>query len=369
MAGNSSEPGRSVTSKVAAILMSFTSGRGHALVDLARQAGLPTSTAHRLARELTDRHLLERTEDGEFRAGLPLRMLSGETAAPPTLHERAPFVVDDLCEATRATAQLGVLDDLEVAYIERQPGFRPVSTFSAAARLPVHATALGKALLAFAPAQVVRMVLGPSLSAFTPATLTNPEQHPPRAAVRPAARHGDELRGAAAGPVRGGGAGAGRAARRSRRWASTCPTWSRRRSGGWCRRWCWRPVGWPGNWPSTRASSHGGPEPRGRLTACDDPAFGASRSGVLTRMAPKCGDLSVLAACGWRSSASTAARRAMARATCPGTSSPVVSESGSVGAVAVEPGAPPSATGTCGGSVASSPGVTVWASARAGTRT
>ena len=109
---------------MAAILISFTSGRGHALVDLARQAGLPTSTAHRLARELTDRHLLERTEDGEFRVGLPLRMLSGDAAEPPTLHERAPFVVDDLCEATRATARLGVLDDLEVAYIERQPGHR-----------------------------------------------------------------------------------------------------------------------------------------------------------------------------------------------------------------------------------------------------
>jgi len=176
MAGNSTEPGRSVTSKVAAILMSFTSGRGHALVDLARQAGLPTSTAHRLARELTDRHLLERTEDGEFRVGLPLRMLSGDAAEPPTLHERAPFVVDDLCEATRATTRLGVLDDLEVASIERQPGHRPVSTFSAAARLPVHATALGKAMLAFAPAQVVRMVLTPPLTAFTSATLTAPEQ-------------------------------------------------------------------------------------------------------------------------------------------------------------------------------------------------
>ena len=176
MAGNSTEPGRSVTSKVAAILMSFTSGRGHALVDLARQAGLPTSTAHRLACELTDRHLLERTDDGEFRVGLPLRMLSGETAEPPTLQERAPFVVDDLCEATRATVMLGVLDDLEVAYIERRPGHQPVSTFSAAARLPVHATALGKVLLAFAPSQVVRMVLTPSLAAFTPATLTTAEQ-------------------------------------------------------------------------------------------------------------------------------------------------------------------------------------------------
>ena len=176
MAGNSTEPGRSVTSKVAAILMSFTNGRGHALVDLARQAGLPTSTAHRLARELADRHLLERTDDGEFRVGLPLRMLCGEVAERPTLRERAPFIVDDLCEATRTPARLGVLDDLEVAYIERLPGYRPVSTFSTAARLPVHATALGKALLAFAPSQVVRMVLTPALQAYTTATLTTPEQ-------------------------------------------------------------------------------------------------------------------------------------------------------------------------------------------------
>jgi DNA-binding IclR family transcriptional regulator len=176
MAGNSTEPGRSVTSKVAAILMSFTNGRGHALVDLARQAGLPTSTAHRLARELADRHLLERTDDGEFRVGLPLRMLCGEVAERPTLRERAPFIVDDLCEATRTTARLGVLDDLEVAYIERLPGYRPVSTFSTAARLPVHATALGKALLAFAPSQAVRMVLTPALQAYTTATLTTPEQ-------------------------------------------------------------------------------------------------------------------------------------------------------------------------------------------------
>ena len=136
-------------------------------------------------------------------------MLCGETAERPTLRERAPFVVDDLCEATRATAPLGVLDDLEVAYIERRPGYRPVSTFSTAARLPVHATALGKALLAFAPSQVVRMVLTPSLPAYTPATLTTPEQlHRALQCVR---LHGmatscGELQ---AGPVRGGRAGAG----------------------------------------------------------------------------------------------------------------------------------------------------------------
>ena len=208
MAGNSTEPGRSVTSKIAAILMSFTNGRGHALGDLARQAGLPTSTAHRLARELTDRHLLERTDDGEFRVGLPLRMLCGETAARPTLRERAPFVVDDLCEATRRPVRLGVLDDLEVSYIERQPGHHPVSTFSTAARLPIHATALGKALLAFSPSQVVRMVVTPSLPTYMQGDDHQSRATTPRAAVRTAARHGDELRRAAGRPVRGGGAGA-----------------------------------------------------------------------------------------------------------------------------------------------------------------
>jgi DNA-binding IclR family transcriptional regulator len=42
-----------------------------------------------------------------------------------------------------------VLDGAQVAYIEKVPGNLPVSLFSAAARLPAHATALGKALLAF----------------------------------------------------------------------------------------------------------------------------------------------------------------------------------------------------------------------------
>lgn len=76
MAGNSTEPGRSVASKVAAILMSFTNGRGHALVDLARQAGLPTSTAHRLARELADRHLSTRPCGGGATSRPPRRPMA-----------------------------------------------------------------------------------------------------------------------------------------------------------------------------------------------------------------------------------------------------------------------------------------------------
>ena len=51
MAGNSTDAGRSVTSKVVAILLTFADGNIHSLTEIARLAGLPVSTAHRLATE------------------------------------------------------------------------------------------------------------------------------------------------------------------------------------------------------------------------------------------------------------------------------------------------------------------------------
>jgi len=176
VAGNSTETGRSVTSKVIAILMTFTDGSMHSLTEIARLAGLPISTAHRLATELTARGVLDRTEDGNYRIGLPLRMIGTRASHPPNIQERAPRVMEDLSTATRTVARLGIFDDLEVAYIEKAPGHRPVTMFSAAATVPAHATALGKALLAFTSPRVVDLVIAQGLRAFTPYTLTTPDR-------------------------------------------------------------------------------------------------------------------------------------------------------------------------------------------------
>ena len=97
-------------------------GQRALLTEIARLAGLPISTAHRLTSELTSWRLLERTPDGLYRAGLPLRMMAGCPDRAPTLHERAPCVLEDLAAATRSRARVGVLQELEVAYIEKQPG-------------------------------------------------------------------------------------------------------------------------------------------------------------------------------------------------------------------------------------------------------
>jgi DNA-binding IclR family transcriptional regulator len=176
MAGNSTEAGRSVTSKISSILLTFTEGSEHTLTEISQLAGLPISTAHRLTSELTSRRLLERTADGRYRAGLPLRMMGAGDPGPPALLERAPCVLEDLATVTRCRARLGVLQELEVRYIEKQPGPRPVSSSTPAATLPVHPTALGRALLAFAPPTTVEMTILRGLRAYTPHTITAPDR-------------------------------------------------------------------------------------------------------------------------------------------------------------------------------------------------
>lgn len=174
MAGNATESGRSVTSKITSILMTFTEGSEHSLTEIARLAGLPVSTAHRLTSELAARRLLERTTDGHYRAGLPLRTIGGTDAAPPSVGDRAPYVLEDLAAVTKCRVRLGVLRELEVAYIQKDPGPRPATAFSAAATLPLHATAVGRVLLAFSPQRTVEMTILSGLRQYTPHTVTAP---------------------------------------------------------------------------------------------------------------------------------------------------------------------------------------------------
>lgn len=168
---SNSADGRSVTSKLAAILRTFDTGSEHSVSDLARSANLPVSTAHRLAVELADCGFLERTDDKRYRVGTLLATLVGCGWPEPTLHEHARRALDDLSSATRSTVRLGVLDGLAVSYIEKQPDIHPAPTAAPAHVVPAHATAMGKALLAFAPAETVNAVIDNGLDQYTPFTI------------------------------------------------------------------------------------------------------------------------------------------------------------------------------------------------------
>jgi IclR family transcriptional regulator, acetate operon repressor len=69
LSGNALEPGRSVTSKVAAILLSFHDQRTQSLTAMAHRSGLPVSTAYRISAELARWQFLVRTDEGNYRLG------------------------------------------------------------------------------------------------------------------------------------------------------------------------------------------------------------------------------------------------------------------------------------------------------------
>ena len=71
MAGRGSEPRRSVTSKVVAIIRSFGSGRSLTITEVAQVADLPLSTVHRLVHELAAWGILSRRDDARYQIVLP----------------------------------------------------------------------------------------------------------------------------------------------------------------------------------------------------------------------------------------------------------------------------------------------------------
>lgn len=176
MSDDVSAAGRTVISKAAVILMTYLNGDVHTLTEIATATGLPLSTAHRLVRELAAWKILERTDDGDYCVGLPLRLIGGAAGTTTSLEERACLVLQDLSQALDADVRLGVLGDRDVSYIEKPRGRRPVSTFTQGATAPAHATAMGKALLAFSAPALVDSYLSRGLTAFTPFTVTAPDR-------------------------------------------------------------------------------------------------------------------------------------------------------------------------------------------------
>lgn len=165
----------SVTSRALDVLGAFDpEHRRLTLTELARRAALPLATAHRLIGELQRWGALDRLASGEYVIGRRLWDLGLLAPVQSGLRQAASPFLHDLYGATLATVHLAVRDDDEVLYVDRLAGHVSVPVVSeVGSRLPMHATGVGKVLLAYAPPGVVASVLA-DLSRVTPYTVVNP---------------------------------------------------------------------------------------------------------------------------------------------------------------------------------------------------
>jgi DNA-binding IclR family transcriptional regulator len=165
----------SVTSRALDLLGAFDAEhRSLTLSDLARRAGMPLATAHRLIGELRRWGGLDRLATGEYVIGRRLWDLGLLAPVQSGLRQAASPFLHDLYGATLATVHLAVRDGIEVLYVDRLAGHVSVPVVSKiGSRLPMHATGVGKVLLAFAPDEVVAAVLE-RLTRVTAYTITQP---------------------------------------------------------------------------------------------------------------------------------------------------------------------------------------------------
>ncbi|TLH64025.1 IclR family transcriptional regulator [Mycolicibacterium phocaicum] len=174
MAGNVSVGGASVASRTLSLLGAFDARhRRLTLTEMARRADLPVPTAYRLVNELQQWGALSRTSSGDYVIGRRLWDVGLLAPMQTGLREVASPFLHDLYGATLATVHLAVREGNQALYLDRLAGHASVPVVSKiGSRLPLHATGVGKVLLAHAPAELQSEVLG-HLKRITPHTVVH----------------------------------------------------------------------------------------------------------------------------------------------------------------------------------------------------
>jgi DNA-binding IclR family transcriptional regulator len=157
------------------LLEAFTPATPHwKLRDLARELGWDIATTHRFLKALVDIGMRDADDELTYRIGpLPLQLAAVSTSAQPAWGNLVRRIAE-IAELTRLTTQIGILAGDRVAIVASQESRGALkAAASLGERLPLHATAGGKAILAQLSDDEVGALLPERLPAYTEHTLVD----------------------------------------------------------------------------------------------------------------------------------------------------------------------------------------------------
>jgi len=149
---------------------------GGGISELSTDLGLAKSTTYNILTSLAQLgYCYKSPADGKFHLSLKLYSLGSAAAERLDLRRIAASILRGLASRTGETINLGTIQGDEAVYIDCLPSSHPVTVVTwPGQRLPLHSTALGKALLAWRPLDQAQTILADSeLKAFTRETLTS----------------------------------------------------------------------------------------------------------------------------------------------------------------------------------------------------
>ena len=147
---------------------------------IVERLGLPKSSAHALLRTMEDRGYLTLDPHArEYRLGSRIWELA--QAAHHGIEDLRTLIkplMDGVMERTGETVQLARLEGTDAVYLELSESPHAMKlTSRVGARLPAHASAIGKSLLAsLEPEEARRRLAAADLPRLTPRTITDPDE-------------------------------------------------------------------------------------------------------------------------------------------------------------------------------------------------
>ena len=149
---------------------------GMTLAQIAQKVELPKSTVHGLISTLRDhRYVKQAEDDGRYLMGMKLFEMGSKAARSWDIRDAAKPAMRWLSKEFGETVHLGCEDNGEVLYLDKIAADSLITIVSdIGARLPMHCSGIGKALLAHkSESEIKRYISNKGLIPLTGRTITN----------------------------------------------------------------------------------------------------------------------------------------------------------------------------------------------------
>jgi len=148
------------------------------LQEICEKLDLNKSTAHGIINTLKHHGLIEQDpETQKYRLGLNLLVLGSKVLNRLDVRTIAAPILKEVCAKTDETVHLGILDGIEVVYIDKYESSQSMRLFTKiGTRYPAYCTGIGKAMLAFMPTEEQIKSIPDELNRFTEYTLKDKKE-------------------------------------------------------------------------------------------------------------------------------------------------------------------------------------------------
>ncbi|MEF3303021.1 IclR family transcriptional regulator [Paenibacillus sp. GYB003] len=145
------------------------------ITEISEQLGLYKSNVHNIVDTFVKAGYLEQNPDNEkYRLGFKLLELGNVISSNMNIRRLTLPYMQELSDFANETVYLGMPSDTEVIYLDSASPKNQLSTRSMlGVKAPLYCTGIGKAMLAFLPAETTKAVCAKGLKKYTDQTITD----------------------------------------------------------------------------------------------------------------------------------------------------------------------------------------------------